>query len=781
MTPCDGRVTVREMVSRSAAGVSERRHRRIDPQWLRTDGLPLLVFAVISVVLEWDRLTGPAWIGMDTATAFYPWYTFLGDQLRAGHIPVWNPYQFAGAPFAADPESGWMYLPAMLAFTLLAPDAAIRAHLLFHILLAGVSTYALARAFGSTALAGLLAATIYAHSGFFEGHNVCCYAYSDVAAWLPLLLLGAELAIHSRAWHTRALNWAVAGLALSQILASWIGQGAYYAVLVLASFVAFRCLTSPKNGLGSRWLSGALSSRMASLAVNLTGVLVFGLALAAAGVLPRLEYNLVSNLPGGYPSADISLRATSLTDWGFISGWDRLLLQPGFEYIGWPALILSVAAPLLAWRQPHVQYFALFGAAVLILARAEPTPLHAALSALPGFERIHARSPERALIVLYLAPALLSAASLTSLARVRLWRSYANVLGVVVLAVVVLDLHSAWTTESSESLAGGGDYQFERVDLADYFTPTPAARFLQLKRKDDAPFRYFGYAGHVFGGPMPYTLRWTDPSIAALGVNNRGLLTFLHDIEGYNPVHISRYEDFMVALNGRAQNYHHADVFDTGIDSPLLDVLNVRYIVMPTTLASDEVAPQMRRPVTRVYADELVQIFENPSVLPRAWIVHAAEQVAAEEATQALTSRGLDLRNVAIVEEPTPPLAQPAAASQESVEVVDYEPDHVKLRAIATSPGLLLLSEAYYPAWHAYVDGQPEHIYAVDRALRGVALSAGEHVVEMRYESLALTAGLGITAAAAALFASLAILLFAARSSDGSGEVRCKTGAVPQL
>src|SRR4051794_2933298 len=113
------------MVSKSAAGVSERRDRRIDPRWLRTDGLPMLVFAAISVVLEWDRLTGLAWIGMDTATAFYPWYTFLGEQLRAGHIPVWNPYQFAGAPFAADPESGWMYLPAMLAFTLLAPDAAI--------------------------------------------------------------------------------------------------------------------------------------------------------------------------------------------------------------------------------------------------------------------------------------------------------------------------------------------------------------------------------------------------------------------------------------------------------------------------------------------------------------------------------------------------------------------------------------------------------------------------------------------------------------------------------
>ena len=119
--------------------------RRIDRIWLigRWDALAALVLLGVGVAAEWDRLTGPAWIGMDTATAFLPWYTFLGEQLRTGHLPVWNPYEFAGAPFAADPESGWMYLPAMLAFTALPLDAAIRAHMLFHVLLAAVSMYAL--------------------------------------------------------------------------------------------------------------------------------------------------------------------------------------------------------------------------------------------------------------------------------------------------------------------------------------------------------------------------------------------------------------------------------------------------------------------------------------------------------------------------------------------------------------------------------------------------------------------------------------------------------------
>src|SRR5205085_5662347 len=142
--------------------------------------------------------------------------------------------------------------------------------------------------------------------------------------------------------------------------------------------------------------------RVANLGLTSAGMTAFGLGLAAAGVLPRLEYNLVSNLPGGYPDVDVSQRAASWLDWGLIDNWDRLLLQPGFEYIGWPVLLLAIAAPL-AWTAAHLRasaerlvarsaapaarpfarqstccgaitmlpFFAVLGVAVLILARAE--------------------------------------------------------------------------------------------------------------------------------------------------------------------------------------------------------------------------------------------------------------------------------------------------------------------------------------------------------------------------------------------------------------------------
>ena len=79
------------------------------------------------------------------------------------------------------------------------------------------------------------------------------------------------------------------------------------------------------------------------------------------------------------------------------------------------------------------------------------------------------------------------------------------------------------------------------------------------------------------------------------------------------------------------------------------------------------------------------------------------------------------------------------------------------MEAESTAAGLIVLSEVYYPAWHAYVDGQPTPVYVADHALRAVAVPAGPHTVEMRYESAALSAGLIISVAAAAVLLGLAI------------------------
>jgi hypothetical protein len=87
-----------------------------------------------------------------------------------------------------------------------------------------------------------------------------------------------------------------------------------------------------------------------------------------------------------------------------------------------------------------------------------------------------------------------------------------------------------------------------------------------------------------------------------------------------------------------------------------------------------------------------------------------------------------------------------------------HEPGRVVVRTRDASPGLLLLSEAHYPAWRAYVDGRPAEVYVADHMFLAVPTPAGEHTVELRYESGTLKAGVAISLATSGALGVLWVL-----------------------
>jgi hypothetical protein len=378
--------------------------------------------------------------------------------------------------------------------------------------------------------------------------------------------------------------------------------------------------------------------------------------------------------------------------------------------------------------------------AVLDLARWQPTPLHVALSTLPGFGPMHMHATERALIVWFICPALLAGASVGWLRQCGRW-GVAVALGLA--ALVLVDLRWAWGIQLADAHDAVGAYQLRQVDMAEYYAPTPAAAFLRAATASDQA-RSIGYAQHVFGGPMPYSLRWTDPKIAALNVNNRAVIAGLNDIQGYNPIHLARLEPFMRALNGQTQEYHQNDVLEAGLDSPLLDLLGVRYIVMPVVPAADQVEPRLSRDLPIIYTDADVKVLENADALPRAWIVHQAVQMDTDAALAQIAGGTLDPRRMVVLEE-TPPSIDEAPYASDQVAIIQYSPETVRIDVQTAAAGMLVLSDVIYPAWRARVDDAPAKFYVADGELRAVAIPSGIHTLEFQYSSAALPLGAAIT------------------------------------
>jgi uncharacterized membrane protein YfhO len=105
----------------------------------------------------------------------------------------------------------------------------------------------------------------------------------------------------------------------------------------------------------------------------------------------------------------------------------------------------------------------------------------------------------------------------------------------------------------------------------------------------------------------------------------------------------------------------------------------------------------------------------------------------------------------------------PLGSPYGEVRLVGYKAGTVDVEA-TTNGGYLVLTDAYYPGWRAYVDGAETPLYRGDYLFRAVALPPGRHLVQFRYEPASFATGLTISRLAAALAALGVIVSFAPRS-----------------
>ena len=751
---------------------------------------------------------------VDNYAFFIPMYSFLGERLRVFDVPGWNPYVLSGAPFAGDPQSGWMYLPAMLFFTLWPAVSAYTGYAIFHLVLAGTSTFAFCRILGMGTAGAAVAGLAYQFSPFVEGVT-CCSIRTHIASWIPLALIGVELALLAQTWFKRVAALAVAGLAISQMLSGWIGQGAYYGLLATGAYLFFRTVVSPVVAEQS------LSARLRELTTTGLAMLCISFGLAAAGILPRLDATSQSNLAAGvYRGAAADKAVTG--GWAPVVALDRVLsLDDVRWYVGSAVLALAVVAPFVAPRRSLALFFAVFATATWIMTL-DPTPLHWLLYQLPQFQVLHEHVPNRVLVAFFLNLAVLAGMTVDSIARPQsrsgmlshvhllpallimsgsfILAKYdrgingETIVGVfavsVILAIVsILNSrfpHAALVPQRLRSFvipsilafmvfwdpAGRDVFSVIHTGTAPQRVPeelhrlsclgSPSKTAVELQEiGKDGPFRYFGYDPDTLRKPGDfqgsYRVYLWESGVQRLLVGNQAMCLHVNDVQGYNPVQSMRYVEYMAALNGRDQEYHESSVLPTGITSPLLDALNAQYIVMPRNSPALNSAPLSELPI--VLRDKGVVLLSRPSAQPRAWLVHEARNVAYGEALTLLAKGKVDSRRTALLEIDPPALERPSDPMAEVVEVTQFEPDQIAFRITAAASALLVVSEVWDPGWSATVDGQTAPVLVADHALRAVPVPQGDHTVIMRYDPISLRVGLIGTSATAVLLCGVLVWL----------------------
>jgi hypothetical protein len=235
----------------------------------------------------------------DLLTFWLPRWSFLGDSLAAGRIPIWNPYEMAGYRFAADPQSGWLYTPPMLLFSTLSPGLALRSFIALNPLLAGLGLFAFLRMESIGRVAATAGGLVLAMT-MSTSTIAISLPFAGALAWTTVLLVAAAGYRRSERWSGRLAWLALGAFAWSQVAAAHMSHGLVIATAFVAAFFLVGVVSDLRSGssVGGSSATGSIVTRGALGHVTLFLVV---LPLAALPILlPHIDFIGESSLRGGY-------------------------------------------------------------------------------------------------------------------------------------------------------------------------------------------------------------------------------------------------------------------------------------------------------------------------------------------------------------------------------------------------------------------------------------------------------------------------------------------------
>lgn len=685
----------------------------------------------------------------DAIQQHFPWRTFYHREIRRGSVPLWNPHQFCGAPFAANDQSAVFYpLNAIIYRYFHAADGYTLSAWL-HLFLSGLFMFMLLRFEGAGRAGGLFGAVVF----MFNGCQVVWMAHAAKQAamvWTPLLLLLAGVAVRRQNRIAAALVAPVTAM----LLTAGFLQFASFALFVLGVYLVFQILANMRRA--GVWRQSGIVAVFALL----------GLAVAAVHVWPVLELAadaarpVVRSVHGWFPGVPIKYLVLLIRPDQFGSPVDSVqpLAFPYTEFnffVSLPALLLCFAAAAGFFppkcsrheRSSIVFYFTMcvFGIAAMI-----GSPAYALYYYLvPGAKTLE---PGRIGYVFTFAAAALSGLGAAAVLRMA-FRASPQI---------------EWTRGRGRAIRGA--VAGVMVLIAAFAIMPWAVRFNAFTHRALTPPRNRA-VDFLTRVQSPARMFSPDPDWTLFP--NLATALELDDIRGYDSLYPQRSRLFLNALQeawGRPAASGRSRRESTIADAPAvfaaapLDWLNVRHIIT-------------RHKVSLPWYHEIdfngVRVYENGRAYQRLFFssgfviardAAAALELATAQHTELSPDRGplRPERFLVLEKKPEFPAAAPGILPEKnSARIRTWTAGEIELDVDAAHDTLLFMSDTYHPGWRARIDGMPVEILRANYNFRAVAVPAGAHSLRLWYAPLSARAGLAVSLAAL-VAAAAAIAFFAA-------------------
>ncbi len=778
--------------------------------WNRRDWLMILIIAVVCV-LAWfpvlffkDRSFG---VELDFIRQFYPARYFAVDSVSKGIFPLWNPYVFCGYPFFASYQTAllypfntlmiWLYAISGSTFSIKAQCGFV----VFHFFLAGVFMYVLAREFNLNRYACAISAFTFMFCGYMTAHAGHLNQHS-AAAWIPFVFL-----LFYRAAKRKSVTYALlSGVALGIALLAGHFQPIFYLCFMLLIYAFYLGIASLRKGERTTY---AFFGLLALLIMIAAAVL-----LTSAQLLPTYEMIGISsrhNLPFEIASTYSLPRKQIITllfphfygssPENYTGGWAPAMWEL-YGYSGVLALILGVVA-FLRREKEAVGYFWIMLVLSVLLALGPGGYVFTLLfKAGLLFDRF--RDPARILVLFGFCSAVLagfgadhvienfmprSAKGETGSLKSTVLSATAFILIVVVVVSGALIARGAKHAKNTEKairgmllpcfiavvfsgliliftrvpqrgwLMGAGLLILVLFDLAVHNTTWPVVRINPHDLyADREASEYLARKKGVFRVE-------TDAHTMYEALDN-GPIYRLDKTTGDDSLVLLRFHQYREMLVPSVSPGVQPGLFYEGsIRSPLLDLMNAAYLVsrekIPDVLAKNKFA--LEKSIGGV------QVYRNHDVLPRAFIACGEFVSDGNESLKKVSkSNRQTLESHAFLELEGDNYRDGDIIRSVSgtVKLTRKEPGRLVIDIQPESRGVLVLAEAWYPGWEAFVDGAKAKIYKADYLFMGVILDRKARRVEFVFRPRTLRTGIYVSCTAVALLFAYFAMYFAFRNKS---------------